>query len=371
MKLNRGNLAGKYIFSEMLPGFTIGVGVFVFILLLFQALRLTEFLLTHNPDWSIIGRMTLYLTISFLPAILPMALLFSVLLTYGRLSNDSEIVAMKALGLSLWHLLTPAAFLGALVAGISVKTTFSMAPWGNRQFELLINELGSAQVVETIRSGTFSDSFFDLVVYANEVNQTAGLLSKVFIYDGRDAANPVTIIAKSGILREAEAEPGDKQPKATLLQLSNGTIHRPSGSTYTKVDFDNYSISLKTQARSSDAEKSPPSLSIEELETLLKGELKDDRRWTLLAEFHKRLAIPMACFIFSLLGVGLGTVTNRRSARSGGLVLSLAVIVIYWGLYVTAESMAKQGTAPAWILLWAPNLLFGSAAILSLRRAYD
>ncbi len=367
MVVGRGRLAAKYIFAEMLPGFLVGVGVFIFILLLFQALRLTEFLLTHDPDWTLIGRLTIYLSVSFLPAILPMALLFAVLLTYGRLSNDSEIVAMKALGLSLWHISLPAIFLGLLISLASLQATFTTAPWGNRQFEMLINELGSAQVVETIRAGTFSDGFYDMVVYANEVDQSTSTLRNVFIYDGSDQSNPVTIIAREGQI----AEKRESGPKTTLLYLSQGSIHRPSDETYTKVNFDRYTIALQAQSRLTDAEKSPQSLKIKEILDLLKGELKEDRRWTLQAEFHKRLAIPTACFLFSVLGVGLGTVTNRRSARSGGFVLSLGMIVLYWSLFVTVESLAKQGTAPAAILLWIPNTLFALAAIFSLKRAYN
>ena len=71
-----------------------GVVVFVSILLLFQGLRLTEFILIHGVKTETILRIMMYLSISFLPVILPMSLLFSVLLTYTRLSQDSEIVAL-------------------------------------------------------------------------------------------------------------------------------------------------------------------------------------------------------------------------------------------------------------------------------------
>src|SRR5690606_16316942 len=111
---------------------------FVFILLMFQVLRLTEFVLVHGVDWKASLSIMGYLTISFLPAVLPMSLLFAVLLTFSRLSSDSEIVAFKATGLHLGYLLVPALLLGIMVAAFSAHTAFFSAPWGNRQFEVMV-----------------------------------------------------------------------------------------------------------------------------------------------------------------------------------------------------------------------------------------
>src|SRR5690606_28280616 len=97
-----------------LPAFLLGIFVFVGILLMFQALRLTEFVLVHGVSAGTIFSIMLYLSVSFLPVILPMSLLFSVLLTYSRLSNDSEIVAFKSLGLSMIQLAAPAVVLAVV-----------------------------------------------------------------------------------------------------------------------------------------------------------------------------------------------------------------------------------------------------------------
>ncbi len=79
--LLRARLAARYIFVELLPAFFIGVVVFIFILLMFQVLRLTEFVLVHGVDIRTALKIVSYLTISFLPAVLPMSLLFAVLIT--------------------------------------------------------------------------------------------------------------------------------------------------------------------------------------------------------------------------------------------------------------------------------------------------
>src|ERR1700723_3185691 len=119
MSIYRANIAGRYIFWEMLPTFILGNVVFIFILLMFQVLRLSEFIIVRGVPITLVTQMVIFLTISFLPACIPISLLFSILLTYGRLSSDSEVVALKASGLHMGYLLTPAMLLSFVVAALT------------------------------------------------------------------------------------------------------------------------------------------------------------------------------------------------------------------------------------------------------------
>ncbi|MCB0394684.1 MAG: LptF/LptG family permease, partial [Bdellovibrionales bacterium] len=149
-----------YLLTEMIPAFSMGVFVFILILLMFQALRLTEFVLIHGVGWIVISEIALYLSVSFLPAILPMSLLFAVLMTYNRLSNDSEIIAMKTSGIGMFSISFPALIISTIVGALSAYTLFEAGPWGNRQFEILITKLGQQKAASQIREGTFSEGFF-------------------------------------------------------------------------------------------------------------------------------------------------------------------------------------------------------------------
>lgn len=363
----RGLQAIRYIFFETLPAFLMGVLVFVGILLMFQALRLTEFMLIHGVSGRTVLQLMLYLSVSFLPVILPMSLLFSVLLTYSRLSNDSEIVAFKSLGLSMPQLTVPAVFLGLAATLMSAQTSFYLGPWGNRRFEVLINELGQQKVGATLKEGVFSEGFFDLVVYANRVDSKAGLLDDVFIYDERDPKAPVTIIAKAGHILREKTQSG----QSALLRLSEGNIHRTHQNTYTKVDFSSYDINLFDAHTFSEKKKSPPSMTLDELSSELKNKDLDAKgRRKLEVEYHRRWSLSAACMIFALLGVGLGTVTNRRSARGGGFVICLLALISYWILYVSAESLARNGTLPAALGLWLVNVVFLMVALRSIKASW-
>jgi lipopolysaccharide export system permease protein len=364
----RARLAARYIFIEMLPGLVLGVVVFIFILLMFQALRLTEFVLVHGLSIRIVGEIMLYMSVSFLPAILPMSLLFAVLLTYARLSSDSEIVALKSVGLSTWHLLAPSLILGTLLSVLSAQTSFQIGPWGNRQFELLVTKLANSKVSATLREGTFSEGFFDLVIYADKIDGKTGHMSRVFIFDERDEKTPITVISKEGQIVQEANDFGGK----TTLHLKDGNIHRSMLGNYTKVDFDGYDIQMTTQAGDSYREKSPQSLTYDDIVEGLKSKDVDPNRLLMFeTEYHKRLALSLTCLTFSLIGVGLGTVTNRRAVKSSGIVYCIGVIVLYWAFFVASETLARQGVVPPWLSIWGVAVIFLAISIYSVKRVWD
>lgn len=350
----------NYILFEIVPSFFIGLLVFVGIILMFQILRLTDFAITHGLSLATLCEVIAYVVISMVPALLPMSLLFSILTSYSRLSQDSEIIAMKASGISMWGIISPSILFGLLVALASAQTSFQIAPWGNRQFEVLYSKLAHTKPAASIKSGTFSEGFFDLVVYTNKVDTESGMLNDVFIYDERDSNSPLTIIAKSGKLIPDPLFPGN----SVLLRLENGDIHRRTN-THTKIHFGEYDIRLFDPIESVEREKSPQSLTLSDLnESLQSQKLPDDEKRTILTEFHKRWAIAVGCFIFALIGVALGTATNKRNQKAGGLIWCVLIIIAYWVSYVSCEGLSREGKLPALIAMWIPNFTF---AIITLR----
>lgn len=363
----RGKKTIQYIFFEMLPSFLMGLLVFVLIILMFQVLRLTDFALVHGVELTTIAEIVGYICISMLPALFPMSLLFAIIMTYSRLSNDSEVVAMKASGLHMGVILSPAVLISILIAIISAQTSFEIAPWGNRQFEVLYSKIGNTKAAANIKSGVFSEGFFDMVVYANQVDSELGILTDVFIYDERDIQNPLTIIAKEGQIIHDPIEKGQK----AFLRLTEGNIHRKT-QTHTKIKFDSYDLKLSDPIQNEERKKSPQSLTLKEIQQGLASSKKnEDERRTLLSEFHKRWAISVLCIVFALIGVGLGTNTNRRNPKAGGIILCIGLIIVYWIIYIIFEGMARNGQAPVALAIWAPNFIFSLIGLESLRRNWN
>lgn len=369
MEFLRSRLAVRYIFSEMVPSFLMGNLIFILILLMFQALRLTEFVLIHGVTLAVIGEIVLYLSTSFLPIILPMSLLFAVLLTYGRLRDESEIIAMRSVGLSMPTLMAPALVLALLVTWASAQTSFQVAPWGNRQFEVLIHNVGSQKAAGAIRPGTFSEGFFQgLVIYAGQIDSKSGLLKEIFIYDERNRDVPLTIIAERGqILRTTEPT-----AQRASLRLINGNVHRLQDGRHTKIRFSTYDILLSSPISTGARARSPQSMTLEDLNQVLKDPtLEAAKKSNLQSEYHRRWALSFACLIFGCLGVGLGSGGSRRSGKSSGFVLSLGVIVSYWILYATFEGLARSQTLSPALAMWAPNVIFSALTFYLLKRGWN
>lgn len=358
--------ATQYIFFELVPSLILGILVFIFILLMAQALRYTEFVLIHGVGLDVIGKIMGFLSISFLPALLPMSLLFAILLTYGRLSNDSEIVALKASGVSMLSISIPAIFMGVVVSIVSAQTSFYLAPWGNRQFEILVTDIGQRKTSIVIREGTFSEGFFDKVVYAKKVNPETNELTDVFIYDETQGDSPISIIARRGHIIQ-----DDSRPNSILIRLFDGEIHRKAEA-HTKIKFETYDIQMADPVSKEVREKSGPSLTIEEIQYILKNaDLADEQIRSLQSEFHKRWALSLVCIIFALIGVALGTNTNRRNQKSNSIVQCLLVVVSYWIFYVTFEGLGRSGQLPVILAAWIPNFVFLVFAIFKMKQIWN
>lgn len=350
----------------MIPTFFVGVISFVSILLLFQVLKLTDMLLQHDVSFRSLIHLLSYLSISFLPAILPMSLIFAIVLSYNRLSGDSEIIAFKSLGLSMWPLIAPGIGLGLLVAMTSAYTSFQVGPWGNRQFELMITEIGGSKITSRIGEGTFTD-LFDLVVYANRIDEETDELEDVFIYDERNEKSPTTIIAQKGRIVSEKSFNAFK----VFVRLINGDIHKISDKSHTKVHFATYDLNIVEPNVKKTRGKSMNSLTYVDLKKLLKTVKEPKKLREYQYEWHKRMALSFACLLFVLMGIGLGCRSNSRSGKSGGGVISVGVIVIYWLLFVVGNSLLKNPWAPVWLAAWLPGMVLLPVSFFLLRRNWN
>lgn len=349
----------RYIFFELVPVFIIGILLFILIILMFEALRLTEFILQHGVSLSSVFQIMGLMSTSFLPALVPMSLLFAVLLTYGRLNQDAELTAASAIGVSFSSLALPAICFSLICAAVSLQLNLNIAPWGSHKLELMIKQIASQKAAASIKSGVFSQGFFDMVIYANQVASQSGQLEQVFIYDERDAGSPTTIIAKSGQL----VSKSDATGQFALLRLNNGSIHRTRGE-QSKIDFQSYDIELASFADTKEHEVSLQAFSSQRLREQIADQTTTPKGlFRAKAELSKRYALAFACLIFAFVGITFSLHrTDRRSGRGGGLAVSVFVVVFYWIIFVYSESAARNGTLPSIFGPWIPNLIFAGVS---------
>jgi lipopolysaccharide export system permease protein len=356
----------KYMAVEVLGSLLVGTGVFLFIMLTFQAIRLSEFVVVHQVALKDVGKLSIYLMLSFVPIAVPIAFLFSVLMGISRANSEGEVVAMQANGISFGQLFLPLGIFSVFVTAITLYAALYSVPQGNRKFELLIEKLGNERAMAALKPGVFQEGFFGLVLFAEQIIPVKNELKKVFIYDERDDGNPLAITAEAGLLKSIP------EKSILTLRLSQGSIFvdkKRSDGAQEKIDFDLYDINLEVGEHGGAwREYSPPSFNFDQLKTRLKETLPDPPMHRKLeVELHRRFSLSFACCVFALLGFVIGT-RSHRGVRSTAVILCLIVGLIYWLAYVGANALALTGWVVPWLGVWAPNLLFAGLGIWMYRK---
>jgi LPS export ABC transporter permease LptF/LPS export ABC transporter permease LptG len=355
-------LLDKYIGREVGSHAALGLAVFTFVFFVPQLVRLMDLIVRHSGG---IGMVLLIFLCSLIPVLaftIPMAVLVGVLIGLGRLSADSEIVALHASGISLRRLLVPIGCV-ALACGLgTLVLTFWLSPLSIRTLRGLEARLLTSQAPYAIQPRVFDERFPHLVLYVQDVEAAATRWRGVFLASsGQAATTDVTIAEGAEVITGAEENQIE-------LHLGNGSTHEYDprdprrynvttfGESEIPVEISSPVTGPKTVALS-DAERSVSQLLAE------RGPNWRDAR----VEFHRRIAFPAACLVFALLGVPIG-VRPRRGGRAAGLILTLVLIGGYYFLFVTGAHMAQQGSIAPWAGIWAANIGAIILGLVFLRR---
>lgn len=345
-----------YIVTEIAGPFIGGVVFFSFIFLMFQTLRLAEALIEHSVPGMILLKMVGLMIISFLPLAFPLAFLISTLVAFGRLSADSELVALKANGISVHRLAIPGFAVASLVAAISLGLNLEWVPTAKLELKSVLLRLTNTKPIATIKEGTFTSGFFDLLLYAEKVDQKTNALEKVFIYDERDPKNPQAIIARAGEIVPVKIE--SDLGASIALRLYDGDIHSNDigKGIYQKTNFHQYQVYLRVSAGADTAIGKPANYPYHVLRSLQNTETDPRRRREIRTEEIKRWMTALAPFLFVLIGIGYGTVRGR-AVRSGAAITTIFVIIPFYLIQTVCENWAYAGKLPPALAMLIPNLL--------------
>jgi lipopolysaccharide export system permease protein len=358
-----------YVLQEVMGPFIGGVIFFSFVFLMFQVLRLAEFFIIHGVSSLVLGKMVLLMILSFMPMCLPVAFLIGVLVGFGRLSADSELVAMKANGMSILRLSAPIVALSLVVVVLSLALNLEWVPWSERTFKSTLIKVSNTKVVSSLKEGTFTSGFFDLLIFTDKLDTKNNRMKRVFIYDEREPKNPLAVVAQEGEIVPVRMT--NELGMATVLKLYNGNIHRNdlASNTYQKIDFGEYRLYLKIEEGADTAITKPKQIPQHELIRAIKENptsTKNGRE--LRAELWRRYSVALSPLIFVFLGIGYGTV-RTRSVKAGAALIAIVVILLYWSIQALAIVWSQKGVLPPVLAMQLPNLAILGIAIKGFRDA--
>jgi lipopolysaccharide export system permease protein len=363
-----GKILHRYIFREILTPFLLGLAIFTFVLLIARLLKLIELVVSRGLPPTEILKLLAYLLPAFLEVTVPMAMLLAILVAFGRLSADAEMVALRSSGLSLYQLIPPVATFVVLVTLVTAFLSMEARPWGNRNLRFALWDMARSRASAGLKPQVFNDEFPGLVIYAEHIDSKRDRLIHVLISDDRDPSQRNTIFAREGAMLS------DSQSQSITLRLVDGSIHTTDaegGADY-QTEFESYDVNLDLRealAGLRDEGDLPREMSLGALTAAIEAKRADGAPYTSeLVEWHRKFAIPFACIVFGLVGVPLG-IEPARAVKSRGFAVSLVVIFAYYVLLSAGQALAEQGTVAPVIGLWLPNVLLGTLGLWLLRRA--
>ena len=398
----------RYIFKEMLGPTVLGFAFYTFIILMKNLFDFAGMIIKRSLPGATVARL-LFLSLPHIIVLtVPMSLLFGILIAVGRLSSDSEIIAMRALGISTRTIYRPVFLFSFLMFLVNLYLMNFVLPRGNAEFAALRSEIFTSQIEKELKPRVFYDEYENLTIYVNDVDPKTLQWKGVFVADSRTAdetrtgtsAGPVTIAQQ---IQAAHAEAAQSQSilpqrssnKIIVADSGNLSILKPSNQVWLNLKTaethlwdpkkpDHYDLNsngiqrmrLPDKYGDSNAgyQRSLREMSFRELmEQARWAQYSHDpdareTYWAAKVEMNKMFAIPFACIVFGILGLPLG-ITNRRGGKSSGFSLSIAIILIYYVMINNGEHLADTGKIGPAVAMWAPNLVLLAIGIYLLIRA--
>lgn len=353
----------RYLAKEILAPLLLGLVIFTSVLLMGRMLKLAEMVVSNGVPFGDILLLIYYLLPNFAVITIPMSLLLAVMLAFSRLSTDSEIVALKASGVSIYRMLPPVLAIAALAYIISAFVSAYALPKGNIAFKELLYHIVQGRLNLNLKEQVFNDAIPGLVIYVDR-NSSDNRLSGILIQDQRDKNDISTIFASSGIVRS------DEKSKQIHLWLTDGSIHqsRPKG-IYRRLDFQQYDLNIDLSGALKTIEKNELDMTLAEIRSNLnKAGLAKKLKIDMKLEVQRRFALPFACFIFAIVAMPLG-IQNRRSGKAAGFTLSIVVIILYYMFQSIGRGLGEKELLQPALAIWLPNLIFLAGGIFLFRQA--
>lgn len=329
--------------------------------------RIADLIINWGVDpWSLM-QLLIFSAPFLLCFTIPMSVLVSVLLVFGKLSADHEIVAMRASGISLWQVMKPILIVCTVLSLFLLLLNDRIATHSHFKVRQLSAQIGMSKPTAILEEGVFIKHFNNLILFIHRINGSD--LHGVRIYQPQKAGPTRTIVAEKGELVTV--------PEAGMVQLRlmNGTTDEPDpkniGKFY-KLHFETLTIPLDVTNNkwNTNIRKKSKEMSIHELYTEYRrierehNILADD----LLAEIHYKIAISFAALVLALVAAPLA-IRTRRSEKAIGFAIAILLATVYWTLMMGAQAIAKMGVVYPPFSIYMPNILFMCIGAVLMRRA--
>ena len=330
----------RYILGQLVMATIFVTVALTFAIWLTQSLRLIDYIVNRGLPASTFLTFVGLLLPSFLGVVLPVSGFVAVLFVYHKLAMDSEMVVMRAAGLSQLQLARPALILATMVTVAVYAISLYFLPTSFRNFKDLQNAFRNDFSTVLLQEGVFTALSDEITVFVRE-RSADGELRGILVHDNRNPEKPVTMMAERGALVPSETGPRVVMENGNRQEVSRGTGR------FSLLYFDRYTIELNEFSEAAQARwREPKERFLPEL--LWPSSDRRDQRYAqeLIAEGHQRLVGPLYTLVFALIGIAalLAGDFNRRGQTSRVLA-AIACVAALEGISLALHDLASRSMA--------------------------
>ncbi len=367
------NLIDRYIGKQILVSSAFAVGVLSLVLVLGNIFKkLFDLLVNHEVPLEFILAFIGYVLPFSLSLTIPWGFLTALLLVFGKLSAENELTAMRTSGISIQRMFLPVALLAIVFTGICLWINLEVAPRAQEKMRSTLYDIATSNPIALFGSGQVIEDFPGHRIYVGR--KTGTTLENVVVFKINDANLPIQVIqARKGRLEmdnlDHTSDPNEKRLTLRLYDArfeqrdeANPTdfLRISQGITMSEADL---SISLKELYERHQRRKSMSAMPLTELMQDAGSDPSASAQTARLTEMNKRFSFSMACIAFAMIAVPFG-VTAQRRETSIGFAFSLAIGLTYFLFIIIADTFRNNPAAHPELLVWFPNLFFGSLGMV-------
>jgi len=354
-------LIDRYILGELFKPFLAGVLAFMIIMISNTLYIFMELIVKSNIDPGTVGRMLAFNLPAIVVVTLPVAYMFATLLALGRLGRDSEIIALRAAGVSLNRVISSVILASILISAIGWGLQEKVVPWANQQTVEILKNMMKREPLQALKEKNFLKAD-NRNFYVQSIDRKKNLLKKIYIMDQSKGGHPQIITAETATRKQTKWILN----KGVLRKLDHqGFVDHEIRFERMEIEMDlkpelifNNGVDVR-QVASGEAAKLID-------EKRKRGE--DTKRDEM--DYHTKFSLPLATFFTILLAAPIG-IRFSKMGNYFGVAISIALVFVWYLAYSTFTSLGAAGTVPPVLAAWVQNLAFGIAGILLLLQMQD
>jgi lipopolysaccharide export system permease protein len=356
----------RYIFTQLLMPFLFGVGAFSSIVLAVGSLLELVRQVAESGLPIIVAAKVIALQMpQFVVYSFPMSILLAGMMTYSNFSGNSEIIAFRSCGISIYRLILPAFVLSAIVTSLTFFLNEIVVPAASQEATLTLNVALKQDKPTFKQNNIIVPEYKEIEVKGGGKEQVLVRLFYAEKFDGK-VMSGLTILDRSqrdkGLSQIVNAESASWNVKESKWDFTNGTIYlvSPDASYRNIVTFQHQQLQLpKSPFELAAPDKRVDDMSVSELTAYADTiRLGGDKKKILnvAVTIQRKLAFPFVCIVFSLIGAAMG-IRPQRTGKATSFGVSVLMIFGYYLVMMICAALGQSEVISPFLAGWLPNFL--------------